>query len=47
MVNKGGLGLESSGANQNYGLWFTSAERLEGGFETRSGSINTLPRVTY
>ena len=38
MVNKGGLGLESSGANQNYGLWFTSAERLEGGFETRSGS---------
>ena len=38
MVNKGGLGSESSGANQNYGIWFTSAERLQGGFETTGGS---------
>ena len=37
MVNKGGLGSESSGANQNYGLWFTPSERLQGGFETTRG----------
>jgi hypothetical protein len=38
MVNKGGLGSESSGANQNYGIWFTPSERLQGGFETTGGS---------
>ena len=38
MVNKGGLGSESSGANQNYGLWLTPSERLQGGFETTGGS---------
>ncbi|MFB5600560.1 MAG: LamG-like jellyroll fold domain-containing protein [Nitrososphaeraceae archaeon] len=38
MVNKGGLGSESKGANQNYGIWFTSSERLQGGFETTGGS---------
>ena len=38
MVNKGGLGSESAGANQNYGLWFTPAERLQGGFETTGGT---------
>ena len=38
MVNKGGLGSESAGANQNYGIWFTSSERLQGGFETTGGS---------
>jgi len=38
MVNKGGLGSESSGGNQNYGIWFTSAERLQGGFETTGGT---------
>ena len=38
MVNKGGLGSESSGANQNYGLWFTPSERLQGGFETTGGT---------
>jgi streptogramin lyase len=38
MVNKGGLGSESTGANQNYGIWFTPSERLQGGFETTGGS---------
>ena len=38
MVNKGGLGSESSGANQNYGIWFTPSERLQGGFETTGGT---------
>jgi len=38
MVNKGGLGSESAGGNQNYGLWFISSERLQGGFETTGGS---------
>ena len=38
MVNKGGLGSESAGANQNYGLWFTSSDRLQAGFETTGGS---------
>jgi hypothetical protein len=37
-VNKGGLGSESTGANQNYGIWFTPSERLQGGFETTGGS---------
>jgi Concanavalin A-like lectin/glucanases superfamily/Calcineurin-like phosphoesterase len=38
MVNKGGLGSESTGANQNYGIWFTPSERLQGGFETTGGT---------
>ena len=38
MVNKGGLGSENTGANQNYGIWFTPSERLQGGFETTGGS---------
>jgi hypothetical protein len=38
MVNKGGLGSESPGANQNYGIWFTPLEKLQGGFETTGGS---------
>jgi Concanavalin A-like lectin/glucanases superfamily/Calcineurin-like phosphoesterase/F5/8 type C domain len=38
MVNKGGLGSESAGANQNYGLWFTSSDQLEAGFEVTGGS---------
>jgi Concanavalin A-like lectin/glucanases superfamily len=38
MVNKGGLGSESPGANQNYGIWFTPLEKLQGGFETTAGS---------
>jgi hypothetical protein len=38
MVNKGGLGSESAGANQNYGIWFTPSETLQGGFETTGGT---------
>jgi len=37
MVNKGGLGLESAGANQNYGIWFTPSETLQAGFEANGG----------
>jgi hypothetical protein len=39
MVNKGGLGAETQGSNQNYGIWFTPSEKLQGGFET-TGSSN-------
>ena len=38
MVNKGGIGSESAGANLNYGIWFDSSERLQAGFETTSGA---------
>jgi hypothetical protein len=38
MVNKGGLGSESAGVNQNYGIWFTPSETLQGGFETTGGT---------
>jgi predicted phosphodiesterase len=38
IVNKGGLGSDTSGNNMNYGLWMTSSEKLRGGFETSSGS---------
>ena len=30
MVNKGGLGSESAGANQNYGIWFHSFRKIAG-----------------
>lgn len=38
IVNKGGFGTDSSGNNMNYGIWMTSSEKVEGGFETSSGS---------
>ncbi len=38
IVNKGGSGSDSSGQNQNYGLWFNSRENATGGYETTSGS---------
>jgi len=38
MVNKGGHGTDTSGNNLNYGIWMTSAEKVEGGFETSSGA---------
>ena len=37
IVNKGGTGSESAGENMNYGIWMTSAEQIQGGFETSSG----------
>ena len=38
IVNKGGIGSDSSGNNMNYGLWMTSTEKVQAGFETSSGS---------
>jgi hypothetical protein len=38
IVNKGGVGSESSSQNMNYGIWMTSAEKIRGGFETSSAS---------
>ena len=48
IINKGGIGSDSSGKNMNYGIWMTSSEQLRGGFETSSGldrfatSLNTF-----
>jgi predicted phosphodiesterase len=48
IVNKGGIGSDSSGTNMNYGIWMTSSEKLRGGFETSGGtdkfatSLNTF-----
>ncbi len=38
IVNKGGHGSDTAGNNMNYGLWMTTSERIQGGFETSSGS---------
>jgi hypothetical protein len=38
IVNKGGIGSDSSGQNMNYGIWMTSSERMKAGFETSSGA---------
>ena len=38
IANKGGSGTDSSGKNQNYGLWITLSGKLSGGYETPSGS---------
>ena len=46
MVNKGGLGSESAGANQNYGLWFTSSDQLQAGFEVTGGSNRYITSST-
>ena len=46
MVNKGGLGLESAGGNQNFGIWFTSSDQLQAGFETTSGSNRYITSAT-
>jgi len=48
IINKGGIGSDSSGKNMNYGIWITSSEKLRGGFETSGGtdkfatSLNTF-----
>ena len=39
IVNRGGGGLETSGSNQNYGIWMNAEERIVGGFES-SSSVN-------
>jgi hypothetical protein len=38
IVNKGGKGTDSSGNNMNYGIWMSSSEKVQGGFETSSGT---------
>jgi Concanavalin A-like lectin/glucanases superfamily/Bacterial Ig domain/Calcineurin-like phosphoesterase len=38
IVNKGGIGSESTGQNQNYQISMTSAERIKAGFETSTGA---------
>jgi hypothetical protein len=38
IVNKGGIGSDSSGQNLNYGIWMNSLENVKAGFETSSGT---------
>ena len=38
IVNKGGIGSDSSGQNMNYGIWMNSGEQIKAGFETSSGT---------
>ena len=38
IVNKGGVGSDSTGQNLNYGIWMTSSEQIKAGFETSSGA---------
>jgi hypothetical protein len=38
IVNKGGVGSDSSRQNLNYGIWMTSAEKVKAGFETSTGA---------
>jgi predicted phosphodiesterase len=38
IVNKGGSGSETAGKNMNYGIWMTSAEKIQAGFETSTGT---------
>jgi hypothetical protein len=38
MVNKGGIGSESSGQNMNYGIWMNSKGRIIAGFGAVGGA---------
>jgi hypothetical protein len=38
IVNKGGLGSESSGQNMNYGIWMTKSEKVIAGFESTTAA---------
>jgi hypothetical protein len=38
IVNKGGDGSEATGKNMNFGIWMTSSEKIQGGFETKGGT---------
>lgn len=38
IANKGGDGSETRGKNMNFGIWMTSAEQIQGGFETTGGT---------
>jgi hypothetical protein len=37
IVNKGGIGSDGLGNNMNYGIWMTSSESIQAGFEDSSG----------
>jgi hypothetical protein len=45
LVNKGGLGSDSPGQNMNYGIWMTSTEKINAGFETSSGANQYVTSV--
>jgi hypothetical protein len=48
IVNKGGTGTDSVGRNMNYGIWMTSAERIQAGFESGAGAdFYTTSPATY
>jgi hypothetical protein len=48
ILNKGGVGSDSSGQNLNYGIWMTSSEQIKAGFETSSGADQFVTSVnTY
>jgi hypothetical protein len=38
IVNKGGTGVDNSGANMNYGIWMTDSEKIGAGFENLNGT---------
>jgi hypothetical protein len=38
IINKGGLGSESSGQNMNYGIWMTKSEKIVAGFESTTAA---------
>ena len=40
IVNKGGIGSDSSGENMNYGIRFISSDKINAGFETSTGADN-------
>lgn len=40
IMNKGGEGSDSAGENMNYGIWMTSNEKIQAGFETGAGADN-------
>ena len=39
ILNKGGIGSDSMGANLNYGIWMTGSETIAAGFEDSSGAL--------
>ena len=48
IINKGGVGSESSGQNLNYGIWMTSTEQIRAGFETSTAADQYVTSVnTY
>ena len=48
IANKGGSGSETAGKNMNYGIWMNSAEKIQAGFETRTGADNEVTSpLTY